>query len=517
MGAADLEVVAEDAVVADLEAAQAGGFAFAAFEAGDPALGFGGGVENAVEFGAVAGADDAFAALGDGAFDEGAGFGAGVEGVSKIGEGRLLVLKQFAQAGDGIEGRGEVAYVRGGDGAADEAVGEAFEIADSIQGGLDTAAQGGVVQQRLDAIKARFETGAVDQGAVELFAQAAGAHGGVGTVEDGEEAALAAGVAAGGFEFKIAAGEGVQLHEVGGAVDVDAGEDMQGGGVGVFDVAQQDADGVGGERAALQAQAFQVADLEVPRDHFPGGGGITQPGLVVLGDSGTDFAAGKAQGEGFASADAGEFAGEGVARGFAGSQIAGGDVGVGQTARVAIANRHRQVVVGFGLQPVLIDDRAGGDDASDLALDEATADLSDLLADGDAQAGLDEATDVGGGGVVGDAAHGHPVAFAELARGEDDLEDGGGAFGVFVEHLVEVAEAKEQDRVGLLLFYVKKLTPQGRQFRLGWRRPPPLTHCRTKTELRVSLAPTAMSPLSAQTGVSCRSGRAGSRGPGRRR
>ena len=108
-----------------------------------------------------------------------------------------------------------MAYVRGGDGAPDHAVGESFEIADSIQGSLDTAAQGGVVQQRLDAIKACFETGAVDQGARELFAQAAGAHGGVSAVEDREQAAFAAGVAAGGFEFEIAAGEGVELHVVG--------------------------------------------------------------------------------------------------------------------------------------------------------------------------------------------------------------------------------------------------------------------------------------------------------------
>ena len=97
--------------------------------------------------------------------------------------------------------------------------------------------------------------------------------------------------------------------------------------------------------------------------------------------------------------------------------------------------------------------------------------------------------------MVGDAAHGYAVAFAELAGGEDDLQDGGGAFGVFVEHLVEVAEAEEQDRVGLLLFYVKVLPPQGRQLRLGCRQAPPLARCRTKTELWLSLAPAGLPPL----------------------
>ena len=343
-----------------------------------------------------------------------------------------------------------------------------------------------------------FKAGAVDQRAGELVAQAAGAHGGVGAVEDCQEAALAAGVAAGGFELEVAAGEGVELHEVGGAVDVDAGEDVEGGGVGVLDVAQEDAHGVGGEGAALQAEAFEVADLEVAGDHFAGGGGVAQPGLVVLGDAGGDFTLGEPEGEHLAGVEAGEFAGQGLGAGFAGGQVAGGDVGVGQAAGVAIANGHGQVVVGFGLEPVLVEDGAGGDDAGDLAFDEAAADFADLVADGDAQAGLDEAPDVGGGRVVGDAAHGHAVAFAELAGGEDDLQDGGGAFGVFVEHLVEVAEAEEQDRVGLLLFYVKILTPQGGRFRLGRRQAPPLTRCRTKTELWLSVAPGDGSPWSAQ-------------------
>ena len=255
---------------------------------------------------------------------------------------------------------------------------------------------------------------------------------------------------------------------------------------------------MGGEGTALQAEAFQVADLEVAGDHFAGGGRIAQPGLVVLGHARRDFAVGKAEGESLAGADAGQFAGEGLGTGFAGSQVAGGDVGVGQAAGIAIGNGDSQVVVGFGLEPVFVEDRAGGDDAGDLAFDETAADLADLVADGDAQPGLDEASDVGGGGVVGHAAHGYAVALAEFAGGEDDLEDGGGAFGVLVEHLVEVAEAEQQDRVGLLLFYVKVLTPQRRQLGLGCRQAPPLTRCRTKTELWLSLAPGDASPWSAQ-------------------
>ena len=75
---------------------------------------------------------------------------------------------------------------------------------------------------------------------------------------------------------------------------MDAGEDVEGGGIGVLDVAQEDADGVGGERTALEAEAFKVADAEMALHHFATGGGIAEPGLVVLGDAGRDFAGRKA-------------------------------------------------------------------------------------------------------------------------------------------------------------------------------------------------------------------------------
>ena len=146
------------------------------------------------------------------------------------------------------------------------------------------------------------------------------------------------------------------------------------------------------------------------------------------------------------------------------------------------------------MQPVLVDHRAGRDDAGDLAFHQAAANFTDLIADGDPQTSLDQPPYVGGGGVVGHAAHRHPLAFPELAGGENDLEDRSRAFGVLAEHLVEVAKAKQQDGVGLLLFYVKKLAPQRRQFRLGCRRAPPLTRCRTKTELSFSLALAELSP-----------------------
>ncbi len=51
--------------------------------------------------------------------------------------------------------------------------------------------------------------------------------------------------------------------------------------------------------------------------------------------------------------------------------------------------------------------------------------------------------------MIGNAAQRHAVLGA---RGELDVEDARADLGVFEEHLVEIAEAEKQDRVGDLLF-----------------------------------------------------------------
>ncbi len=98
---------------------------------------------------------------------------------------------------------------------------------------------------------------------------------------------------------------------------------------------------------------------------------------------------------------------------------------------------------------------AGSYDAGDFAADEffAGAGLFHLLADGDFETGADEAGDVAVGGVIRDAAHGYGLTFFAIAGGEGDLEFARGDDGVFVEEFVEVAEAEEEEGVGIAGFY----------------------------------------------------------------
>jgi hypothetical protein len=97
---------------------------------------------------------------------------------------------------------------------------------------------------------------------------------------------------------------------------------------------------------------------------------------------------------------------------------------------------------------------AGGDDADDFAADDffSGAWLLHLIADGDFESGADQASDVAFGGVVGDAAHGDGLAFFAIAGGERDLQFAGGEDGVFVEEFVKVAQAEEQEGVGITGF-----------------------------------------------------------------
>ena len=67
--------------------------------------------------------------------------------------------------------------------------------------------------------------------------------------------------------------------------------------------------------------------------------------------------------------------------------------------------------------------------------------------------------------MVGDAAHGDGFGF--VAGGEGELELAGGDDGVVVEELVEVAEAEEDERVGVRVFGGAVLPHDGGQAVVG--------------------------------------------------
>ena len=81
-----------------------------------------------------------------------------------------------------------------------------------------------------------------------------------------------------------------------------------------------------------------------------------------------------------------------------------------------------------------------------------------LLADRDLVPRLQQLGDVRFRGMVGHAAQRHAVL---VARGELDIEHARADFGVLEEHLVEIAEAEKQDRVGDALLDAEILRDEG--------------------------------------------------------
>ncbi len=73
--------------------------------------------------------------------------------------------------------------------------------------------------------------------------------------------------------------------------------------------------------------------------------------------------------------------------------------------------------------------------------------LFHLIADGDFEAGANQARDVAFGSVVRNAAHGNRLALFTVARRERNLKLARRDDGVFVEKFVEIAQAEEQQGV----------------------------------------------------------------------
>lgn len=157
------------------------------------------------------------------------------------------------------------------------------------------------------------------------------------------------------------------------------------------------------------------------------------------------FEIGEGGGEdGFGGADAFEFAVEGGGIGeFGDAEGGGGEIDEGEAEAGADAGDGGEVVMTFRGEEAFVGVGAGAEDLGDGALDEfARAGFLDLVADGDLASGLEEAGDVGLGGMIGQAAHGDA-----LALGEGEVEEGGAGFGIFEEEFVEVAEAEEEEGV----------------------------------------------------------------------
>ena len=116
------------------------------------------------------------------------------------------------------------------------------------------------------------------------------------------------------------------------------------------------------------------------------------------------------------------------------------------------AMQGEEKVVRGPVQVLRVGERPGGDDAHHLSPHEllALARRLHLLAHRHLASGADQPGDIAVGRVMGNARHGDgPLPL--LARGEGDLEQARALVGVLEEELVKVAEAEEEEVVGVTL------------------------------------------------------------------
>ena len=129
-----------------------------------------------------------------------------------------------------------------------------------------------------------------------------------------------------------------------------------------------------------------------------------------------------------------------------GAKLARGEIRIGKAKSIPCPSDRDEIIIRVPRQVAFIEHGAGGDHLHHLAAHQALARLGRLLADGDLLPRGEQTGDIGGRGVVRDAAHGSP---RPLRQGE--VEQGGRFARIALEHLVEVPESKKEDGVGKLL------------------------------------------------------------------
>ena len=135
-----------------------------------------------------------------------------------------------------------------------------------------------------------------------------------------------------------------------------------------------------------------------------------------------------------------------------GAEMAGGECEPGHAYRLLVLPQREQYVVALVVEQCRVGQRAGCDDARDLALDRALrrAGIADLLADRDRFAEPDEPRQILLDRMVRHARHLDRLTRGGATAGERDIEQARGFFRIAVEQLVEIAHAVEQQHVGVL-------------------------------------------------------------------
>jgi len=249
-------------------------------------------------------------------------------------------------AGEGVDAASQGDEVARGAAAAADSCGDAFDVGAVAEDGAKLGEGGFGGGELFDRVLALADLGDVLQRVAEPVAQEAGAHGGLGAIDGGDEGAFDGVAAEGAEDFEGAEADGVDEEMMGVLEGVRGLEVFEGGFLGVVEVCDEAAGSAEGEVFfVFVAEAGEGGDGVVGFEglggvvwvELPGGAGaegnveLDAEGFEPFGWTAFDCISAFGVNE-FAGAEAGEFVdadGEGAGEGeeFSGGEFAPGDGG----------------------------------------------------------------------------------------------------------------------------------------------------------------------------------------------
>ena len=449
-------------VIADLEGAQPGTLALAGFQINQILAGVLADVLQLIQLGVETGLDHAAVAqhrgrvVDHGAFQQLGQLRVGAYLLGQIAQmrcfQRLHAILQCGQGGQRVAQACQIARPRRAQGNPGK---DAFDVADALELWLQVEVEL-LVKQGTDAVLASAQDLEVPQGAIQPPRHQAAAHGRCSMVEHVEQGIV---TATGQIlvDFQIAAAGAVDDHAVFKALLGDAADVRQGGALGFLGIAQQRTGGAEAEGQVLTVEADQILGAELLGEGLEGAVLIELPGGAATHGAATlDWRVafpviGNQQ---LGRCQALQLPEQSLpAAQFHDHKTATVDVERSQAEAAFGAHQRGQQVVTALIEQCFITDRAGSNDAGNLALDRALAGgrIANLLTDDNRLAQFDQLGQIALGGMERDAGHRNRLAAGLAPCGQGDIEQTGGFFRVVVEQFVKVTHAVEQELFGMLL------------------------------------------------------------------
>ena len=329
-----------------------------------------------------------------------------------------------------------------------------------------------LLEQLLDRVQAGLHHGLAERRPQHPGPQQAGPHGGCRPVYDRQQGGLRLPGEKRLHQFQVADSDRIEHHPLLPVVKADTVQVGQRALLRLLQIMQQRAAGTNGLRLVFQPESIERMHMEVIREH-PQGVFIAKDPFIEVG---TGKARGGGQGfrksqpplrlreqrlarrgEQLARSQMTELLGQlcfpAGASHLRRAKLSGGEIHAGQADPLPGPAGGDQVVVLARREEAGVGGRAGRDHPGDFAPHQffREARVLHLLANSHLVAFLDQARDVGVGGVVRNPAHGHSHSLFLAAGRQSNLEFAGGQDSVFKKEFVKISQTEKQQRLRILL------------------------------------------------------------------